>query len=344
MTPTPTLRPGHVRVGTRASALATTQTGHVAGALTAAAVSAGSPVAIDTVHVRTEGDRSRASLSQLGGTGVFVTALRDALLDGTCDVAVHSLKDLPTGDADGLTIAAMPARVSPLDALCARDGLTLATLPVGARVGTGSPRRKAQLLAARPDLVVVDIRGNVDTRLGRAVGPDADLDAVVLAAAGLERLGRAGAITELLEPSVMLPAAGQGVLAVECREADADAIPGLRSLDDLPSRLAATAERALLAALEAGCAAPVGALAHVRTVPGDPDTAGTFAGPSSSLVLDAVVCSLDGSTTVRRTGVVTLTADRDDAVAAAHELGRDLAATLLDAGAAALAPIGPARR
>src|SRR6188768_4123244 len=154
----------HVQVGTRASALALTQTGHVVDAL---AVLGRGDLTLETVHVRTEGDRLTGSLQSLGGTGVFVAALRDALLDGRCDLAVHSLKDLPTGDADGLVLGAVPPREDPADALCARDGLTLALLPAGARIGTGSPRRAAQLLAARPDLVVVDIRGNVDTRLGR---------------------------------------------------------------------------------------------------------------------------------------------------------------------------------
>src|SRR5690606_15406532 len=140
-------QPVTVRIGTRASALATTQTGHVADALVAAGGDE-----VETVHVRTDGDRLRGSLTQLGGTGVFVTALRDALLDERCDVAVHSLKDLPTGPAAGLVTAAVPERVDPRDALCARDDHTLATLPQGARVGTGSPRRKAQLLAVRPDL------------------------------------------------------------------------------------------------------------------------------------------------------------------------------------------------
>ena len=157
----------HVRVGTRASALALTQTGHVVDALTTLGRG---DLTLETVHIRTDGDRLTGSLQSLGGTGVFVTALRDALLDGRCDVAVHSLKDLPTGDVEGLSMV-VPAREDPRDALCARNGLTLPTCPQGARVGTGSPRRAAQLLAARPDLVVVDIRGNVDTRLGRVACP-----------------------------------------------------------------------------------------------------------------------------------------------------------------------------
>jgi hydroxymethylbilane synthase len=307
-----------VRIGTRASALATTQTGHVADALTAAG-----GAEIETVHVRTDGDRLRGSLTQLGGTGVFVTALRDALLEGRCDVAVHSLKDLPTGAAPGLVIAAVPERVDPRDALCARDDHSLETLPRGARVGTGSPRRKAQLLAVRPDLDVVDIRGNVGTRLARITE---DLDAVVLAAAGLARLGMLDAATDLLDPTVMLPAAGQGALAVECRAGEQDVIPGLTALDHLPTRLAVAAERALLEHLEAGCAAPVGALGLVD---------------GATLRLVSVVAALDGSSVLRDHREVAL---GPDPVAQAVALGREAATDLLAQGAAALAPVGPAGR
>lgn len=310
-----------VRIGTRASALALTQTGHVAADLTAAGLD------VETVRVRTEGDRNRASLAALGGTGVFVTALRDALLEGRCDVAVHSFKDLPTGAAPGLVVAAVPVRQDPRDALCARDGLTLAELPRGARVGTGSPRRAAQLRAARPDLDVVDLRGNVDTRLGRVAGSagPGDLDAVVLARAGLARLGRLDAMTEVFDADVMLPAPGQGALAVEVRAEDASGdgalAAALRTLDDPATRLAVTAERALLARLEAGCAAPVGALAQLV---GD------------QLELQAVVAAVDGSRTLRRT----LAATAADS-AAATDLGTLVADLLLQDGAAELAPVGP---
>ncbi|QTE29456.1 hydroxymethylbilane synthase [Pengzhenrongella sicca] len=324
-----------IRVGTRASALALTQTGHVAAVLEAAP-----GLSAELVRITTDGDRLTGSLVALGGTGVFVTALRDALLDGRCDVAVHSLKDLPTGAAAGLVIAAIPERADPRDALCARDGLTLAELPAGARVGTGSPRRAAQLLAARPDLAVVDIRGNVDTRL-RRVAPG-DLDAVVLAAAGLARLGRLAAATELLDPAVMSPAPGQGALAVEARAADAtgagDTGPrsalarALAALDHAPSRLAVTAERALLARLEAGCAAPVGV--HARAT-------------AAGLVLEAVVCRPDGGAQLRRSRTAALPPEvpTDGSVvaarlAAAHALGVELADVLLASGAAALAGLG----
>lgn len=292
-----------VRIGTRASKLALTQTQQTANRLAAVG---GFPV--ELVHIKTEGDVRTGSLSQMGGTGVFVAALREALLDKTCDVAVHSLKDLPTGAAPGLAIAATPPRVDVRDVLCARDGLTLDTLPAGARIGTGSPRRAAQLLAARPDVEVIDIRGNVDTRLGRVPGlpgntvtdvvqgKSCDLDAVVLAAAGLERMGRLDAVTQYFGTDIMLPAPGQGALAIECRTADAprraDSPNGpeaplaqaLAALNDDDTRLAVTAERAVLARLEAGCAAPVGAYAYRK---------------GSMLHLEAVVCAVDGKRTVR---------------------------------------------
>lgn len=318
-----------IRVGTRASTLALTQTGVIATQLAA------SPgLTVELVHITTDGDRLTGSLATLGGTGVFVTTLRDALLSGRCDVAVHSLKDLPTGPSEGLVIAAVPERADPRDALCARDGLTLAELPLGARVGTGSPRRAAQLHALRPDLDVVDIRGNVDTRL-RRVAPG-DLDAVVLAAAGLARLGRLDAATDLLDPAVMSPAPGQGALAVEAREADVGLGTGPRSplgralaaLDHAPSRLAVTAERALLARLEAGCAAPVGV--HARIV-------------GSLLALDAVVCRPDGTAQLRRSLEVPLPQSAQARLPVARQLGADLADALLADGAAELAELGAVR-
>ncbi|MDT4917426.1 MAG: hydroxymethylbilane synthase, partial [Pseudonocardiales bacterium] len=198
-----------LRVGTRASALARTQTGSVVAAL---------DVPVEIVPIVTEGDRSAAAVAELGGTGVFVSALRTALVEQQIDVAVHSYKDLPTAPADGIAIAAVPLRADPRDALVARDGLTLGELPPGSRIGTGSPRRAAQLRALGLGLEIVPVRGNVDTRLGR-VGAG-DLDAVVLALAGLRRLGRDGEVTEVLDPIQVLPAPAQGALAVECRSAD----------------------------------------------------------------------------------------------------------------------------
>lgn len=310
-----------VRVGTRASALALTQTTTVAEALSGLG-----GFDYELVRVSTTGDVNRASLSQIGGTGVFVAALREALLDDSCDVAVHSLKDLPTGDAEGLVVGAVPERADIRDALCARDGLTLAELPKGASVGTGSPRRAAQLRAARPDLSVIDIRGNVDTRLARVAGlvdgGPGDLDAVVLAAAGLSRLRRENVITEYLDPALMLPAPGQGALAVECRTSDAANsafAEALRHYDHEPTRLAVTAERAVLRRLEAGCTAPIGAHAAVA---------------GGLLTLEAVVCSADGSRLLRRTQTTTtLTAKGAAAV------GVVLAEELLTHGAAEIAEL-----
>ena len=284
-----------LRLGTRGSRLALTQSGQVAEALMAAggggaAAAAGKAsegsggLGIDLVTVRTDGDGDRTPLRQLGGVGVFAARLRHALLDGEVDLVVHSFKDLPTQPVEGLEVICVPPREDPRDALCARDGLTLADLPEGARVGTGSPRRAAQLLAARPDLEVVDLRGNVPTRLARVRGLEAvgvgtdepvapsradaagDLDAVVLALSGLRRLGLEHCASEVLDLETMLPAPAQGALAVEARadEDSAELARAAAALDDEPTRLAVTAERALMARLGAGCAAPVGAWAHLR--------------------------------------------------------------------------------
>ena len=284
-----------LRLGTRGSRLALTQSGQVAEALMAAggggaAAAAGKAsegsggLGIDLVTVRTDGDGDRTPLRQLGGVGVFAARLRHALLDGEVDLVVHSFKDLPTQPVEGLEVICVPPREDPRDALCARDSLTLADLPEGARVGTGSPRRAAQLLAARPDLEVVDLRGNVPTRLARVRGLEAvgvgtdepvapsradaagDLDAVVLALSGLRRLGLEHCASEVLDLETMLPAPAQGALAVEARtgEDSAELARAVAALDDEPTRLAVTAERALMARLGAGCAAPVGAWAHLR--------------------------------------------------------------------------------
>ncbi len=326
-----------LRVGTRGSALATTQTGMVVAELRRLAGL--EPDDVEQVLVRTEGDRLKGSLAALGGAGVFVAALREAVLDDRCDVAVHSLKDLPTAPAEGLVVAAVPEREDPRDALCARDRLTLATLPEGARVGTGSPRRAAQLRSVRPDLVIEDIRGNVDTRLGRVAGGagPGDLDAVVLAAAGLNRLGRYDEVTEYLEPDVVAPAPGQGALAVECRPellAEGPVGDALRALDHLPTRLAVTAERTLLTVLEAGCAAPIGALGHLDRGPVD-----SWHAEVVHLRLDAVVCAPDGGAQVRTSASITLPEDHDGRIEAARTLGEQVARHLLAAGAGDIADL-----
>jgi len=269
---------------------------------------------VELVEILTAGDRSAAAISTIGGTGVFVTALRDALLAGQVDLAVHSYKDLPTAPAAGLTVAAVPRREDPRDVLVARDGLTLGELPVGSTVGTGAPRRMAQLRGLGLGLDVRPVRGNVDTRLRKVA--DGELDAVVLARAGLARLGRLAEATEVLDPLQVLPAPAQGALAVECR-ADDDVRDLLAGLDDADARATVTAERSLLAALEAGCTAPVGA--HAEVAEGD---------DGLEIFLRGVVAAIDGSDAVR----LSATAPLHDA----EGLGRRLAAELLAVGATTL--------
>jgi hydroxymethylbilane synthase len=300
----------HLRIGTRRSALAVAQTRIIATALEQ------SGHTCELVEVTTEGDRNRSPIAKIGGQGVFVGALRDALLEERIDVAVHSLKDLPTGSIDELTLAAVPPREDPRDVLVARDGLTFAALPEGARVGTGSPRRLAQLrLLGKEDLELVEIRGNVDTRIAKV--RDGELDAVVLARAGLTRLGRQGEITETFGPTEFVPSPGQGALAIECRTADERVVRALAGLDDPRTRAAVTAERAVLAGIGAGCSAPMGAFA---------DTIGGADG--NDLSLHAVVAAVDGSTSVRLS--------TSGPLSEAEELGRQLATALLAEGASRL--------
>ncbi|MFD6879430.1 MULTISPECIES: hydroxymethylbilane synthase [unclassified Streptomyces] len=308
-----------LRLGTRRSKLAMSQSGHVAEAVRAVT---GRPV--ELVEITTYGDVSREHLSQIGGTGVFVTALREALVRGDVDFAVHSLKDLPTAQPDDLVIAAMPKREDARDALVARDGLTFEQLPDGARIGTGSPRRTSQLHAYAKSLgkhiETVAIRGNVDTRIGFV--RSGELDAVVLAAAGLNRIGRGDEATDLLAVDNVLPAPGQGALAVECLASDTALIAALGELDDPHTRAAVTAERSLLAALEAGCSAPVGALADLLAD-------GQIV---NEMRLRGVVGTLDGSTLVQLSTTGPVPQSYDEAMA----LGRELADEMLAKGAAGL--------
>ncbi|MEU3221967.1 hydroxymethylbilane synthase [Streptomyces sp. NPDC006976] len=308
-----------LRLGTRRSKLAMAQSGHVAEAVREV-----TGRALELVEITTYGDISREHLAQIGGTGVFVAALRDALLRGEVDFAVHSLKDLPTTQPEGLVLAAVPVREDPRDVLVARDGLTFAQLPSGSRIGTGSPRRMAQLNAyARShglDIETVPIRGNVDTRIGFV--RDGELDAVVLAAAGLNRLGRGGEVTDHLSVDTVLPAPGQGALAIECAASGTDLAAALAELDDPYTRAAVTAERALLAALEAGCSAPVGALADLLA---DGQAV-------NELRLRGVVGSTDGSSLVQLSTTGPVPTSHDDAAA----IGRELAAEMLAKGAAGL--------
>ncbi|MGI5213210.1 hydroxymethylbilane synthase [Plantactinospora sp. CA-290183] len=304
-----------LRLGTRGSALALAQSRAVADAVQAA-----TGRQVELVEVVTAGDRSSAPVHRLG-VGVFVSALRDALVAKEIDFAVHSYKDLPTAGQDGLLIAAVPPREDPRDALVAQDGRTLAELPPGSTVGTGALRRIAQLHALGLQLTVTPIRGNVDSRIRRVSGPEPDLDAVVLARAGLVRLGRTEEITETIDPMLMLPAPAQGALAVECRSDDSDLVDLLAVLDHPPTRAAITAERALLATLEAGCSAPVAAYAVLAE--GELDSSGASGG--DEIYLRGAVISPDGSRDLRlsRTGTP----------AEAEKIGKALAADLLDLGA-----------
>jgi hydroxymethylbilane synthase len=301
-----------IRVGTRGSRLALAQTGTVAQALR----SAGAEVEI--VIVKTVGDDSAAPVPELG-IGVFTSALRDALAAGEVDVAVHSYKDLPTAPDPRLTLAAVPLREDPRDVLVARDRLVLGALPPGATVGTGSPRRRAQLDALGLGLVVTPMRGNVDTRI--AAVRSGGLDAVVLARAGLARLGRLDEVSEVLDPLQMLPAPGQGALAIECRVPEQDADVEVEqlvrtTLDHVPSRVVVAAERATLAALEAGCTAPVGALADLVS---DLDDDGHAV---DRILLRAILGTASGVVRASVTG------ETDQA----EKLGQALAAELLDLG------------
>jgi hydroxymethylbilane synthase len=294
--------PPPLRLGTRKSQMAMFQAKHVARMITER-----TGRAVELTGITTFGDVSRAQLAQIGGTGVFVSGLRSRLLDGDIDIAVHSLKDLPAAQPPDIALAAVPARDDPRDALAARDGAKLADLPPGALIGTGSPRRAAQLLLMRPDLRPVPVRGNADTRLGKVAS--GEVDAVVLAYAGLARIGRLDAVTQVFELDEMLPAPGQGALAVECRSGNPELAALLACADDPASRAATTAERSLLRALEAGCSAPVGG----------------YAAGAGELRLRAIVVAADGETALR--------ASAGGPAGEAERLGREVAAELLRCGA-----------
>jgi hydroxymethylbilane synthase len=294
-----------LRLGTRKSPMAMTQSRHVANLITAR-----TGVRVELVGLTSFGDVTQVHLPDIGGTGVFVSALRESLLHGEVDLAVHSLKDLPTTPMPGILLAAVPAREDPRDALVGRDGAKLADLPAGATIGTGSPRRAAQLLLMRPDIRPVPVRGNAGTRLAKVTS--GELDAVVLAYAGLARIGDLDLVTEVFEPDAMMPAPGQGALAVECPASAADLADLLAQVDDPGSRAAVTAERTVLAELEAGCSAPLGA----------------YAAGTDILRLTAAVVAGDGLAAVR--------ASLSGPAAAPARLGRDVAAELLRQGAGTL--------
>jgi hydroxymethylbilane synthase len=300
-----------IRIATRGSALALAQAHAVGARLEAAGAR------VEVVPMRTEGDRrADARLAAIGGKGLFVREIEDALLRGDADVAVHSLKDLPAQLPSGLVLAAYPEREDPRDVLVTRRPGGLDHLPRGAVVGTSSPRRRALLLAARADLVVEPIRGNVDTRLRKL--ESGDYDAIVLAAAGLARLALKPPQVSPLAPEVFVPAVGQGVLAVEARAADAATVAALRALDHATTRVCATAERAFLARLGASCVTPMAA--HARLV-------------GEGLVVDALVAGEDGRDVLRERA--------EGACAEAAALGRGVAEALLARGAATIAALRP---
>ena len=310
-----------LRLGSRKSPMAVSQSGDVARLITER-----TGRRVELVGVTTLGDVSKEQMSQIGGTGVFVSALREALLRGEVDFAVHSLKDLPTGAAPGITLAAVPPRDDPRDALVARDGAKLADLPSGARIGTGAPRRAAQLTLLRSDVTCVPIRGNAGTRLAKV--REGEVDAVVLALAGLARIGQTELVSEVFEPDNMLPAPGQGALAVECRTEDTELTALLGLVDHAPTRAAVAAERSLLAALEAGCSAPVGAYAS-QTGGNRLRLEGIVLGTTETFqpaVLDSTAAN--GRMVIRERGEAE-TAD-------AARLGRELAERMLAGGAAGL--------
>jgi hydroxymethylbilane synthase len=297
-------------IGTRGSPLAMWQADHVRRAL----LEAHPGLKVEIEIIRTTGDAlPEPSLARIGGKGVFTKEIENALLKRDVDLAVHSLKDLPTQLADGLCLAALLEREDPADALVAREGRTLAQLPAGAKLLTGSFRRQAQLLHRRPDLKIAPMRGNVQTRLSKFDRSDAS--AMILACAGLARLNLADRITERLDPAAFLPACGQGALAVEVRAEDLRTADLCRPLDDRPTRLATTAERAFLAALGGGCLAPIGAY-------------GRWPDGAEDLALTGMVASPDGSRLVRRTVAGAARESRDAAA-----LGERLAERLRADGA-----------
>ncbi|MGC1414688.1 MAG: hydroxymethylbilane synthase [Candidatus Acidiferrum sp.] len=294
----------HLRIGTRGSLLAKWQAEFVRKQLFA-----GAGVEAEIVIIKTQGDKLQMSpLSQIGGKGIFIKELEEALLEETIDLAVHSVKDIPTDTPSRLMFPAVCRREDVRDCLVGANGATLATLRQGARIGTGSLRRQAQLRHIRPDLDVRDLRGNVDTRLRKV--ESGEYEAVMLAKAGLDRLGWSARITEIMAPETFLPAVGQGAVAVECRLRDTEAAEMVAGLDDAETRTAIIAERSLLAALHGGCQVPLGAWARIER---------------GELVMDACVCSVDGLQYVKQRAT--------SAPEQAAELGGQMANLLVEAGA-----------
>lgn len=309
-----------LRIGTRASKLARWQSDWVAAQLTALGAQ------VEIIEIATQGDvQQQGSVVSLGIQGLFTKEIQAAVLSGQVDLAVHSLKDLPTQQVEGLTLAATPPREDPADALITNIADSLESLPHGARIGTGSLRRQAQLLHVRPDLKISGIRGNIDTRLRKL--DDGEYDAIVLAAAGLRRLGWEKRIAALLAPPQMLPAPGQGSLAIECRADDKEIITLVGQLNDYSTRLGVTAERVVLAALHGGCSAPIAAWGRID---------------GGRLLLDGLVADIEGRNVLRASAAADLAASVEDSAALAHQLGLQVSSQLLQQGAATL--IETARR
>jgi len=301
-----------IRLGTRASALARWQADWVAARLRETGQT------VELIFITTSGDAQQVgSIGTIGGQGVFTKEIQRALLDGRVDLAVHSLKDLPTEPVDGLLLAAVPPREVVADVLISQSGKTFAELPAGARIGTGSARRQSQLRHARPELEYLDIRGNVDTRLNKLAA--GDYDAIILAAAGLTRLGLAERITQELPREMILPAVGQGALGLETRADDTTTIAALSPLNDPPSHAAVLAERAMLATLRGGCLAPVGGWARFERV--------------GTLTLSGTVLSLDGAARLLVHEDAEIDVTGEDWPAQAAALGEAVALQLIQSGA-----------
>jgi len=302
------MRPGRLTIATRGSKLALTQTEWVRGKIMAAHPE----IEVDLLRIRTTGDKILDKpLAKIGGKGLFVKEIEEALLDGRADLAVHSMKDMPADIPAGLVIGAVPVRENPGDAIISREGVHLDAIPDGARIGTSSLRRAAQLLAHRPDLRIVPLRGNVDTRLRKLEA--GDVDAIILAAAGLSRLGLSDKITQVLPADLMLPAIGQGALAIEMRDGDAATSAAIRFINDADTEVTVAAERAFLGTIGGGCEVPVAAAAHLE---------------GGGITLRGFVGSVDGRHSIYREGMET----RQEA----RTLGRAIAREILEAGGKAI--------
>ncbi len=316
--------PQKLRIGARNSILSRWQASYVETLLKAS----WPHLITEVIYITTRGDADKQTpLPQIGGKGLFTAELEQALRSGEIDIAVHSLKDLPVDDQPGLVLTAILERESPLDALVSRHGESLATLPQGAVIGTSSTRRGAQLRRTRPDIQLQDLRGNLDTRLKKAADKNGPFDAIVLAHAGLLRIGRIDAISEIIQPNVMLPAPGQGALAIQCLDSNSTAIKLCRPLKNKPSELETTAERAFLRGLGGGCSLPISALAHF--------------GDNNEIHVQARVTSIDGKEQIEVETAIDLGKDHQDNLRLAKALGEMLAQRAITQGARTLLKFEP---